>query len=117
MTSLTWEQRKQIGEALGYIPFDGFSGWHLFRGEGRTQLYGAGTEQEAWDAYQPDVLGEVIPWLEKNHNCQGFIFEFDKTWGGSLWPTWRAEIIDGKPTFPEAVCALMLAILEAKSEH
>lgn len=109
--SLTWEQRKQIGEALGKTVYGCQSGcWHL---EGVPGFYAqVGSEQEAWNAYQPDVLGEVIPWLQKNAMGWGCGQE---SMNGDYLAEWR-EVVAMGDTFSEAVCALMLAVMEDRDD-
>ena len=100
MGQLTWEQRKQIGEALGHMMVlaNPYSEWATAEDRNR-----------AWDAYQPDVLGEVIPWLEKNAMGWGCGQE---SMNGDYVAEWREAVVMGD-TFSEAVCALMLAVLES----
>lgn len=117
--SLTWEQRKQIGTALGWS-VSPEKAWDrtvfaLKQGEAFWNVYP--TEEAAWNAYQPDVLGEVIPWLERNTvtwDCGRHIIG---SYGASAILNKELIVTVGRndifATFSEAVCALMLAILES----
>lgn len=103
MTELTWQDRKRIGEALGWSVPD--------PGETRVGYKIA----PAWDAYQPDVLGEVIPWLEREPET---LIEMVKSWHpdkwrGSWWRKGNERVYGEGDTFSEAVCALMLAVIAA----
>lgn len=121
MGQLTWEQRKQIGEALGYRTFpsiheDGRT-YPVKEINDSTRAWVGLTEQEAWNAYQPDVLGEVIPWLAtKVVSWNGGMHQMG-TYGASavLGPQTMVTVGRdvGYETHGEAVCALMLAVLES----
>lgn len=112
--SLTWEQRKQIGEALGYrVSQNQYGGWELTNVEAlRIPRFTAmKIEQDAWDAYQPDVLGEVIPWLQKNAPLAELKI-YDEAADVQFRWHYRLTYTYGR-TFSEATCALMLVVLES----
>lgn len=115
MTNLTWEQRKQIGEALKWHVREEVDTFDLWQGKAFWDAFP--TEQEAWDAYQPDVLGEVIPWLERNAVTWDCGMHQMGTYGASavLGPQTMVTVGRdvGYETHGEAVCALMLAVIES----
>ena len=95
---LTWQDKKRIGDALGHhIPE---SGW---------------LEVLTWEGWQPDVLGEVIPWLQLN------TMSWAATWNDGYEPWWSGDDDDINELhflprisiFEGAVCRLMLHVLEA----
>ena len=106
---MNWTEKKRIGEALGY----GLTGDDVNSYAIRRSYRGTATGYSvsgAWNAYQPDVLGEVIPWLKANThglriNCP------DRIWWmvSTDYPMASGEYKD----FSDAVCALMLVVLDA----